>query len=1022
MKGNSNKIPNQSVRILSKPLKNLLLLATWLLIFVTTTGALSIMGMYFWLSDHQEKVVSKTTLHYVESFLNKSKSYKVRLDKSSIQYKDSGINIKSAVTLLQNGSEKHFINIETINLRIETNKIFNLTIPIDVKIVGLELNLNNIKYDPSIKDSHTSISHNANLYQQLEDVLSYYSPRSALHIRNISISDSKLIKNNLRYSINQTSKTSTNYFETILSLKHNKQSATIKTTAKTDASSIKYTTDIDKIPTWLLINLIAPQSFSEIDSMVDHRALTAGKISIEYLKSKKYPILDINIHSYNRIKHSLFGTFNIKGANKGQSQLVFEDISFSTDSTGSLSASMIIDNYRGISLDELSVKGENIPIEQISALWPESTLKTTKTWLRQSLFNGKCDLAFYINMHHVKEQRYKVATIDFRNMDLHYSDDFDPLTHLKGKIEIYNDSLSIDVKDGLLKTSKIFDSNATIYYFEPAIPLHININSKGLATNYLGFLGNSSISSLKSKNVDLNKIGGTAETNVKIYIPLNSNNIKDDIDITATARFQKVNAQIFNSLKLENGELDLNLSNNLLQLTGNISLNQALCKVGLLHNLHDSREFITKISLTTSLTNSGQIKDIIGNKLHIESGKIPLEFTYINSEIDEQILLKANTHSAKISLLDIGFTKEQNDKSSLNLALIKPNGSNWKTELFNFISSGLNINAMMETTSDFNQILHLETHTNYKGNIFKTRYTLDGNNTTLKIEANEIKLDTANILKLFTMFTDSDDDSSTYNANKNITYSVQIDKLIMKNNIIFSDIIGNLECNRNHCKNSGFAMKINGKDPVSITLNEGIKGNEWVFKTTNAAGFLKGLDIYKDIEGGNLEAHVHYMHHSNLDKNSQPIMVGTVHMKEFNAIKTPIITKMILLSPFSVIKNLERSSLIPFEDMEISFVLANQKLEINRSHAKGKVLAVSLYGFIDGKNKQINLQGRVIPKSQINTAMASLKGKNASISEKEGVVGNNFTITGEFSNPEVHMNPIGAILSFLLRLTPIGLL
>jgi hypothetical protein len=244
----------------------------------------------------------------------------------------------------------------------------------------------------------------------------------------------------------------------------------------------------------------------------------------------------------------------------------------------------------------------------------------------------------------------------------------------------------------------------------------------------------------------------------------------------------------------------------------------------------------------------------------------------------------------------------------------------------------------------------------------------------------------------------------------------------MKNNVVFSDILGNLECNKNHCRNSGFAMKINGQDPVSITLNEEKQGNIWTFKTNNAAGFLKGLDIYRDIEGGRLEAQVHHIHNSNLNKNSPPVMVGKVYMKDFNAIKTPIITKLILLSPFSVIKNLERSSLIPFEDMEISFVFANQKLEINRSYARGKVLAVSLDGSIDGKNGKISLHGRVTPKSQINTAMAALKGKHASVAEKEGVVGNNFNITGDINDPSVRMNHIGAVLSFLLRLTPIGLL
>ena len=266
------------------------------------------------------------------------------------------------------------------------------------------------------------------------------------------------------------------------------------------------------------------------------------------------------------------------------------------------------------------------------------------------------------------------------------------------------------------------------------------------------------------------------------------------------------------------------------------------------------------------------------------------------------------------------------------------------------------------------------------------------------------------------------DDNSPYNPNKKITLSVQIDKLLMKNNIIFHDIVGNLECTKHHCVNSGFSMKINDKDSLAVSLHEESGNNTWIFKTNNAASFLKGLDIYKDIEGGDLEAHVHYLHNSNINKSAPPVMVGTVHMKDFNALKTPIITKLILLSPFDVIKNLEKSSLIPFEDMELSFVFANKKLEINRAYAIGKVLAVSLDGSVDGKKDQINIKGRVTPKSKTNTALAKFKGKDISKAEKEGVIGNNFEIKGQLKNPSVSMNPISAVLSFLLRLTPIGLL
>ena len=99
----------------------------------------------------------------------------------------------------------------------------------------------------------------------------------------------------------------------------------------------------------------------------------------------------------------------------------------------------------------------------------------------------------------------------------------------------------------------------------------------------------------------------------------------------------------------------------------------------------------------------------------------------------------------------------------------------------------------------------------------------------------------------------------------------------MKNNVVFNEIIGNFECSKGHCANSGFSMKINEKDTLNISLEEEADYNTWIFKTNNAADFLKGLGLYQDIEDGILEARVIYKQ----DAENNTAMVGTAHMYNF---------------------------------------------------------------------------------------------------------------------------------------------
>jgi hypothetical protein len=428
--------------------------------------------------------------------------------------------------------------------------------------------------------------------------------------------------------------------------------------------------------------------------------------------------------------------------------------------------------------------------------------------------------------------------------------------------------------------------------------------------------------------------------------------------------------------------------------------------------------------LYTSIIDTKEFNELFADKFRVEEGEMPAEFVYVNSKNNEIITAQFDIDKAKFSLPDIGLVKDKNDKSTFDFELVKTPDSNWKSTSFHLISPKIDIKSFVEITPDFTKILQFDADTDYHGNKFTIRYASTQNKTSIKVRGNTIDLNDASFFNIenIGIYANKSTDSSSYKPDENTSTSIQIDKLKMKNDVVFRDIIGNFECNKGHCVNSGFSMKINNNDNLTISLEEGGDHNMWLFKTNNAANFLKGLGLYKDIEGGSLEARVSYVRDSNLKTSSHPVMVGTVHMHDFNAVKTPIITKLILLSPFGMIKkNLAKNSLIPFQHMKIPFVFANNKIEINRSYAIGKVLSMGLDGSVDRKTSVMNIKGKVIPKTKFNTVLAKIKGKNASTSEKQGLISTNFSIKGTIEDPSIRMDPIGATLSFLLRLSPLGM-
>jgi hypothetical protein len=1001
-------------RFASRSLKNLLLVSAYfatsallIIIFTITFG-------WIWLNDHQEKTLDCTLLKYTEKLYNRNKTYKIHVVNPNIKLTESGsVLISAGLTLDQNSNNNRFLDVKNIHIHFNTlHFLKTLSLPTEIIITGAHLTLNNIPHSRVLASSSQENT------PYLEKLLGHITGNKILHIKKFDIFDSSITRGNIRYKVTQKLTQSDAQIISDTTFDTKDRTAKIRSTISQNRDTFKISSQISKLPTWLLIYTSSHEYFNQINPVLDSRSEIDGSLQMQYKNHQPISHITLNLKSHVLIPTSIFSSVNLKVETDEKGNFKMIELKITTPNNGEVTADGLITRHR--TLKNLKIKITNVDVDQLKYLWPSTEFGAAQKWVTTSLSKGKCNAKFAFDVNEKREKSFKLGTITFQNLKMDYSEKFDAITNMKGYLDIYNDHLVIKVSEGQLKDAIIFDGTTTIDYSKDDVPMIIKVKSRGDVQNYRKFLINPALTS-EGNFFDIKKINGLVDTNVTIAMPLGVENTQDLVDVNATAIVKNAHSTIFNDLKIRSESLNMTLDNSFINLNGTTSVNATPCELKVIYNLKDSKDFIAKTSLTTSLDSIKFISKDLAEKLHIQDGSIPTEIVHLSKENGETITAKLNTEFAQISFPDLGFTKPKNDKSNLHLELIKDKNSIWKTKSCNFRSNDLDAKFNIEALENFTQIKSLESDVIYKGNNLKIKYASEKDRNIVKVYGNEINLDSTNLQNLLRLFSQSNDINPSTEKQNRIIWSVQIDKLLMKHGVVFHDIVGNFDCTKHHCVNSGFSMKIDKSDFLEIYLNE-IKGpNTWIFRTNNAASFLKGLGIYKDIEGGLLEAEVHYAHNNSIDKNSTPSMVGTVRMQKFNALKTPIIAKLILLSPFSVIKNLEKSSLIPFDIMEISFVFANHKLEINRSYAIGELLSVKLDGSIDGKKDKMDIKGRVIPKSKINTALAAFKGKNSSKAEKEGVVGNDFNITGQLADPSVNMNPIGAVLSFLLRLTPIGL-
>ncbi len=1008
MKPTAAKI-NKSIKPLlwffNKSIKSIAILLGILLVTFTFIFALSFSVFFYWISDHSIKHIGSSSSRIIEYALNFSNSNLIGLENTTLKYsREKDLIVSTQIRINKKTSKEEIAIIDSLDISIGMKDLFrNKSMPVSINMKNSKIELDKFNNAP-LQELNTPTSKQRNLLDYLKKYSIIFLPQKVFFVDNISSDNLELHYRKQVYHIGTHTVRDKDALSFYTKIKNNGKDSNIRTNIKNDQNTIKAHTRAQHIPSTILSSMFPHNSFLNSPSL--EKVGIDGDINYSFDKNRSRNSIEISLKDHND-----GNLLKIEANNrKKENQLHLKDIHiFSGDST--IQATGYADLSNGFQLSKINLAAKKLHFEQLLSYWPKNSLSGIKSWIKESLSDGEFDAQINFDSQNISSNQ-NIVDVSFRGVSLKYTDKFSPVTNLGGIIKIYNNKIDIHVKEGNLLSSKIYQTTANIDLSHKNTPLKIKVKSIGSIKDYIQFLGQEKVDQLKNRSFDTENISGTIDSNIEILIPLSSLDISKDMQITANAKIQNTEASIMKNITLENGWFDLSLDNNKLRILGNANVNKYDCKIELLGNLDSNEAVQTQVHFKTSIKDSKKFADHFNKRVHLTEGEPTVDITYISSDDMEKISAQIDINEAKLSLPDIGLVKERGDQAHVEFKIVRSKNSYWKTESFLLTSPKIDAKSYMEISTDFDKILNMETDVSYHGNSFKIKYILEEDQRVIKVHGSKIDLRHANILDLANI--------SKYSPEENSSFSIQADKLLMKNDITFHNIVGNLECKSHHCNNSGFSMKINAKDSLNLSLDPD-DNKRWTFNTNNAAGLLKGLGIYNDIEGGTLEGTMHFVDNSAIEESR--VLVGELSMKEFKAVKTPTIAKLFLLSPFSVIKkSFSKSPLIPFNTMKASFLYTNDKLQLNRSYAIGNSMSVTLEGSIDNKEDNINLHGKIIPKSKFNSFLARFKGKKASEEEKEGPFGNHFMVEGNVSKPSVKINPLSALVSFVIRLNPLWLI
>ncbi len=598
--------------------------------------------------------------------------------------------------------------------------------------------------------------------------------------------------------------------------------------------------------------------------------------------------------------------------------------------------------YRMLHLD---MKTENFPIDFKNFFIPADTKFPTKDFTLNDIYEGSIDKAEakiylapkYFTYGDINENIFE-GYCNVSKVNVNYNDSFPDVKNLTAKIDLNTSQAEIVSKSGKVAGSSIVDLKYIIP-LKTSTPMSLTANVFGPASDVVNYINDETLKDLQDTKVDLNKLGGEIDSDVKLEIPYSDEPIKFDVN----AKASNVELSILDDyIRASNGEINAHFADNSLNLYGPIDIEGHNGQINYTINNVIDGTAKNDLQIDVKLT-----KDHTKQRLvEVTGGETNLHFT---------LLSNGNKGSYKVfsDLTDVGFVvtkggifKLRGDKGILNLSSEFENSlSNMKFDLTG--EDNLNIKGTGKITKNYAQF---DLNTIKFGDAdCKLHYFLDDERSLTKISGNSLDLSHADFGKLLEK--ESDERASALN--------IEVDRATLKNKVQLNQVYLNTMCSTSQCYEGKMKGKLDDDSIVQMNLyNIGDK-EKWILHSNNAGKVLSGFGINDNVKRGNLMASVNV---SRVYSRQEQISVveGNLHINKFSTTKMPFITRIVSFLSFPGIMSAISTNEIPFNSFDINFKYDNHIFSLNDGQAKGKYFDFTMKGAIDTEKQKINIGGKVV--------------------------------------------------------------
>lgn len=703
---------------------------------------------------------------------------------------------------------------------------------------------------------------------------------------------------------------------------------------------------------------------------------------------------------------------------------------------------------------KLAVQMEHMTIEDLVQFWPAGLSEVGRRWIHKNLSEGvlsparlEFDHELVMDSGEEGTQRlvkmldksaHKLSNIkaDFQlhNMKVHYMENMPFVEHVIADGKLDSQKLVLQISGGessgqLIKSGTVVISEMDQEDQNMNLDLVLNGDLKGA----LELADHDPIFLLREYDLLPKSFQGEVQTQLKLTFPLYMDLKRSEIKAHVLAKISNAAAHDIvkdTDVSVNNSAFNLEIintgTNPGIQITGqgklldedyNVQIHESFALENGAHPTH----YHQQLSLTTQFTNRHFSRFWNTPKGMIE-GHVPTSISRTlhhteKAHTDGTLLLQFDFKAAKIELPDIGLHKAHDEPLTVQM----------KADLLNG-----HIIAIQDFRSYDNQKLVWDGnfHWNPRNDLFQQgTFSLKTPENTMKIDMRRNKdahilmgvtLKFLNIKSSWDRFKKSTTSADVaHKKSAPIFVHLKADQVFYNEELLMEDLNGALEYNRNQLDDLNFAGKLvsgDNKKQKNFTIStqkDPKEGPVFVFVTEDFGHVMRAMGFESKVQSGTLTIKAY--------KKSLPNLTfwrGDYKIEKFLLEDAPGVLKLFrIVSPTVITEVFNRDKGVRFDSVLGRFRYDEDGVNLYEGQALSPALGLTFDGTIDTREKKIDLTGTLIPAYGLNAAIGYIPviGQIFTGGPGEGLVAFNFTMRGDYDDPEIISNPLSALTPGFLR-------